>query len=61
MEKKVKSWDSFDVDDIHRIREENYEKVKNMSSEERIKYYNDRGERARLRLEAMYEKNRQAV
>jgi hypothetical protein len=61
MGKKLKAWDSFDVDDIHRIREENYEKVKDMSREERVKCYSDRGERARLRLEALYEESRQAI
>ena len=58
MEKKKHKTDYFNVDDIHRIREENYKRVKDMSSEERIKYYNERGEHARLRLEALYKKNR---
>lgn len=30
----------FTVEDIHRIREQNYEKTKNMTVEEKLIYYN---------------------
>ena len=38
---------SFYVDDIHKIREYNYEKTKNLSSKDLIKYINDRAEKTR--------------
>lgn len=30
----------FTVEDIHRIRERNYEKTKHMTDEEKLRYYN---------------------
>ena len=42
MEKLIISPD-FTVDDIHKIREENYERTKNMTMEEKIAYYNTAG------------------
>ena len=41
---------SFSVDDIHKIREYNYEKTKDLSSEELIKYINDRAEKTRKEI-----------
>ena len=34
--------DNFTVDDIHRVREHNYELTKNMSESERSAYYADK-------------------
>ena len=34
------------IDDIHEIREKNYEQTKNMSSRELIEYYNRKGKEA---------------
>ena len=42
MERLIISPD-FTIDDIHKIREENYERTKNMSMEEKIAYYNTAG------------------
>ena len=42
MERLIISPD-FTIDDIHKIREENYERTKNMSMEEKIVYYNTAG------------------
>ncbi len=42
MEKPVLS-PNFTVDDIHRLREYNYEKTKDMTPEDRHGYYNDIG------------------
>ncbi len=42
MEKPVLSSD-FTVEDIHKLREYNYEKTKNMTPEARHCYYNDAG------------------
>ena len=33
----------FTIDDIHKLREYNYEQTKNMSLQERIEYYNEKG------------------
>ena len=41
---------SFSVDDIHKIREYNYEKTKNLSSKDLIKYINDRAEKSRKEI-----------
>lgn len=37
---------NFTIDDIHKIREENYEHTKNMSMEEKVAYYNGLGKKA---------------
>ena len=42
MEKPIISPD-FTIEDIHKIREYNYEVTKNMSIEEKIAYYNTAG------------------
>lgn len=42
MEMPVLSPD-FTVEDIHKLREYNYEKTKNLPPEERRRYYNDAG------------------
>lgn len=42
---------NFTVDDIHRIREENYEHTKNMTMEEKIAYYNTSGMEAEREIE----------
>ena len=42
METLVVSLD-FTIDDIHKIREQNYERTKDMTSSERRNYYNERG------------------
>ena len=49
----AKSHDSFNVDDIHRIREEHYESIKHMRPEELISHYNESGERAWEYLQAL--------
>ena len=38
------------IDDIHEIREKNYELTKDMSNEERVEYINRRGKEAAIRL-----------
>ena len=42
MEKPVLS-PNFTIEDIHKLREYNYEMTKNMTTEERRNYYNERG------------------
>ena len=42
--------DSFSVDDIHKLREYNYEITKNMTKEERIAYINDKAEKAKEKI-----------
>lgn len=37
---------NFTIDDIHKIREKNYEHTKNMSMEEKVAYYNGLGKKA---------------
>ena len=38
------------IEDIHEIRERNYEKTKHMSSSELVEYYNRKGREAAVRL-----------
>ncbi len=38
------------IDDIHEIRERNYERTKNMASSELIEYYNKKGREAALKM-----------
>lgn len=42
MEKPILSPD-FMIEDIHRLREYNYEMTKNMTEQERLDYYNEAG------------------
>ena len=42
MEKPVLS-PNFTIEDIHKLREYNYEITKEMSDEEKLKYYNEKG------------------
>ena len=41
----------FSIEDIHKIREYNYEMTKNMTTEERIAYYNNNAEIAENRIQ----------
>lgn len=41
----------FTVEDIHRIREQNYERTKDMTIEEKITYYNNSGQDAEREIE----------
>ncbi|MBO7486201.1 MAG: hypothetical protein J6T84_09115 [Spirochaetaceae bacterium] len=41
---KLEISDNFTVDDIHKVREYNYEHTKNMSEEERSNYYKTQAE-----------------
>lgn len=38
------------IDDIHGIRERNYERTKNMTSSELIEYYNKKGREVALKM-----------
>lgn len=60
MEKLIISPD-FTVDDIHKIREENYERTKNMTMEEKIEYYNTAGMEAEKEIERRKALKRKAV
>ena len=44
---------NFTVDDIHRLREYNYEMTKDMDDKERMAYYNDRGMAVMAKIEEM--------
>jgi len=52
MEKPVLS-PGFTVDDIHKLREYNHERTKNLTSEERQRYYNDAGMEVHKMLQKM--------
>ena len=41
----------FTIEDIHKIREENYERTKDMTIEEKIAYYNNSGKEAEREIE----------
>ena len=48
----------FTIDDIHKIREYNYEMTKNMTPEERKRYYNSKAEKVRAEIKQL-RKNKQ--
>lgn len=41
----------FTIEDIHKIREHNYERTKDMTIEEKILYYNNSGREAEQEIE----------
>lgn len=41
----------FTVDDIHKIREQNYERTKDMTVAEKVAYYNNSGKEAEKEIE----------
>lgn len=42
---------NFTIEDIHKLREYHYERTKNMTDEERMDYYNNRGREVQRKLE----------
>lgn len=42
---------NFTIEDIHKIREQNYERTKGMTMEEKIAYYNNSGKNAEREIE----------
>lgn len=45
--------ESLTMKEIHKIRLKNYEKTRNMTKEEKIKYINTRGELAKQRIDEL--------
>lgn len=43
----------FTIEDIHKLREYNYEMTKDMTDKERMDYYNKRGREVQRKLERM--------
>lgn len=41
----------FTIEDIHKIREQNYEKTKDMTVAEKVAYYNNSGKEAEREIE----------
>ena len=41
----------FTIEDIHKIREQNYEKTKNMTVAEKVAYYNNSGKEAEKEID----------
>ena len=52
MEKPILS-PNFTIEDIHKLREYNYEMTKDMTDKERMDYYNIRGREVQRKLERM--------
>ena len=52
MKKSVLS-PNFTIEDIHKLREYNYEITKDMTDKERMDYYNNRGREVQRKLERM--------
>ena len=52
MEKPILS-PNFTIEDIHKLREYNYEMTKDMTDKERMDYYNSRGREVHRKLERM--------
>lgn len=51
----------FTIEDIHKIREQNYERTKNMTMEEKIAYYNTAGMEAEEEIERRRALKRKSV
>lgn len=60
MEKPILSPD-FTVEDIHKIREQNYERTKDMTVAEKVAYYNNSGKEAEREIERRRALKRKAV
>lgn len=60
MEKPILSPD-FTVEDIHKIREQNYERTKDMTVAEKVAYYNNSGKEAEKEIERRRALKRKAV
>ena len=58
MEKPILS-DDFTIEDIHKLREYNYEKTKDLTRQEKMDYYNNKGKEflKKLEQEKMQKKN----
>ncbi len=48
----------FTIEDIHKIREYNYEMTKNMTRQEKMDYYNGRGRKVQRMLQEMKNKTK---
>ena len=48
----------FTIDDIHKIREQNYERTKDMTVAEKVAYYNNSGKEAEREIERRRELKR---
>lgn len=53
--------DSFSVEDIHKLREYNYEITKNMTGEERINYINKKAKKVKNRIDEIKKKKNKMV
>ena len=51
----------FTIEDIHKIREQNYERTKNMTVPEKVAYYNNSGKEAEREIERRRALKRKAV
>lgn len=51
----------FTIEDIHKIREQNYERTKDMTVEEEVAYYNNSGKEAEKEIERRRAIKRKAV
>ncbi len=45
---------NFTIEDIHKIREKNYEITKDMTEQEKLDYYNNRGMEVHRRIQEMH-------
>ena len=60
MEKPILSPD-FTIEDIHKVREQNYERTKNMTVAEKVAYYNNSGKEAEREIERRRALKRKAI
>lgn len=51
----------FTIEDIHKIREQNYERTKDMTVAEKVAYYNNSGKEAEREIERRRVLKRKAV
>ena len=51
----------FTIEDIHKIREQNYERTKNMTVSEKVAYYNNTGKEAEMEIERRRAMKRKVV
>lgn len=59
--KKLILHPSFTIEDIHKIREQNYERTKDMTVAEKVAYHNNSGNEAEKEIERRRALKRKAV
>ena len=57
----TKTYDIRKIDELHKLRADNYEKTKHLSNEELIKLSNENGKRLREKAQALKQKMKENI